>query len=187
MKKVISLFVACLLLVGMMAVAGFSASAATPKEEIVATAKELIPSKYEAQYLPALENVLSQIDVTADQAEAVIGYMKAAKAAIKEDKGSTLSNYTGEEVNAVLENFGKACEELHLTYELVDSENPQHKGDVTCIVYLENGTKIATIDGDAVKKTDAPETNVMLMIALGVVALAAAGSAVYGKKLLASR
>ncbi len=187
MKKVISLCVACLLLVGMMAVAGFSASAATPKEEIVAAAKELIPSKYESQYLPTMENVLSQIDVTAEQADAVIAYMTAAKAAIQSDKGGSLSDYTADEINAVLDNFGRACETLHLTYELVDAENPQYKGDVICIIYLENGTKIATIDGDAVKKTDAPETNVALMVALGVLALAVAGSAVYGKKLLASR
>ena len=78
MKKVISLFAACLLLVGMMAVAGFSASAATPKEDIVAAVKDAMPDKYEEQYLPMLENVLNQIDVTAEQAEEVIGSVETA-------------------------------------------------------------------------------------------------------------
>ena len=67
MKKVISLFAACLLLVGMMAFAGVSASAATPKEEIVAAVKAAMPDKYEAEYLPALENILSQIAIKPGQ------------------------------------------------------------------------------------------------------------------------
>ncbi len=187
MKKAISLFAACLLLVGMMAVSGFSVSAATPKEDIVAAVKEAMPDKYEERYLPMVENVLSQIEVTAEQAEEVIGYIDAAKAAIKEDKGASLSEYSSEEVNAVLDNFGAACTTLGLTYELKDAEDPNHKGDIDCIVYLADGTKVGAVDGDGVKKTDVAETNVALFVALGALALAAAGAAVYGKKLAAAR
>ena len=187
MKKVLSLFAACLLLVGMMAFAGFSASAATPKEDIVAAVKEAMPDKYEDQYLPMMENVLSQIEVTAEQAEEVIGYIANVKAAITEDKGPSLSEYTAAEIEIVLDNFDRACTALGLTYEFVDSENPQHAGDVDCIIYLQNGTKLGSFDGDGVKKTDAPENNTALMVVFGAFAVVAAGAAVYGKKLLASR
>lgn len=187
MKKVISLFAACLLLVGMMAFAGFSASAATPKEDIVAAVKAAMPDKYEDQYLPMLENVLSQIDVTAEQAEKVIGYVDTVKAAIKADKGASLSEYSKEEAAVVLDNFDKACTTLGLTYEFVDAEDPDHEGDVDCIIYLEEGTKIGSVDGDGVKKTGAPETNTALMVVFGAFVVVAAGAAVYGKKLLASR
>ena len=187
MKKVISLFAACLLLVGMMAFAGFSASAATPKEDIVAAVKAAMPDKYEEHYLPMLENVLSQIEVTADQAEEVIGYIDAVKAAVKADKGPSLSEYSAAEIEVVVDNFDKACTALGLTYEFVDAENATHEGDVDCIIYLEDGTKIGSIDGDGVKKTNAPETNVALMVAFGAFVVVALGAAVYGKKLLASR
>ncbi len=187
MKKIISLAAACLLLVGMMAFAGFSASAATPKEEIVAAVKANMPDKYEAQYIPTLENVLSQIDVTAEQAEEVIGYVEAAKAAIESDKGGSLSDYSQAEIRAVLDNFDKACTALGLTYEIVDAENPAHKADVECIIYLEDGTKIGSVDGDGVKKTDVAETNTMLMVLFGAFVAVTAGAAVYGKKLVASR
>lgn len=187
MKKVISLFAACLLLVGMMAFAGFSASAATPKEDIVAAVKDAMPDQYEEQYLPMLENVLNQINVTAEQAEEVIGYIAAVKAAITEDKGSSLSEYSKEEVEVVLDNFDKACTALGLTYEFVDAENPSHEGDVDCIIYTEEGTKIGSVDGDGVKKTNAPETNTASVVVFGVFAVLAVGAAVYGKKLVASR
>ena len=187
MKKVISLFAACLLLVGMMAFAGFSASAATPKEDIVAAVKDAMPDKYEEQYLPMLENVLNQIDVTAEQAEEVIGYVETVKAAVKADKGSSLSEYSKEEVAVVMDNFDKTCTALGLTYELVDAEDSSHKGDIDCIIYTEEGAKIGSADGDGVKKTNAPETNTALVALFGAFVVVAAGAAVYGKKLVASR
>lgn len=187
MKKVISLCVACLLVVGMMAFAGFSASAATPKEDIVAAVKAAMPDKYEEEYLPMLENVLNQIDVTAAQAEEVIGYIDAVKAAIKTDKGSSLSEYTREEIDIVLDNFDKSCTALGLTYEFVDAEDPDHEGDVDCIIYTDEGKKIGSVDGDGVKKTGAAETNTTLMIAFAAFVVVAAGAAVYSKKLVASR
>ncbi len=187
MKKALSLLAVCVLLVGMMACATFSVSAATPKEEIVATVKEVLPEAYQSKYLPMLENVLKQIEVSAEQAQEVVSYVKAAAAAIESDKGVSLSEYTNAEQAAVLDNFDKACTVLGLTYKFEESENPQHVGDSIVKVYKADGTAVGAFDGEGVKKTDAPESNLALVFALvGALALAA-GAGVYGKKLTASR
>lgn len=182
MKKVISLVAVCLLLIGMI---GFSASAATPKEEVIAAAKAALPAEYQSKYLPAIENVLSQVEVTAEQAESLIANIETAKAAIKEDKGSSLSEYTAEEAEAVLAEFDEACTTLGLEYEFVDAENPAHEGDQVVKIQKADGSAIGTVDGEGVKKTNAPESNVALMIALAGAVVLAAGAAAYGKKLAA--
>lgn len=186
MKKVVSLALACLLLVGMISCIGFSASAATPKEEIVAAVKAAMPDAYEDQYLPMLENVLAQIEVSAEQAEAVIANIDAVKEEVKADKGASLSEYAAEEIEVVLENFDEACTTLGLTYELVDAENPTHEGDLDCKIYVD-GKQIGSVDGDGVKKTNAPEFNGALLVALIGMLTVAGVAAVYGKKLVASR
>ena len=180
MKKVLSLLAVCLLLVGMV---GFSASAATPKEEIIAAAKAALPDEYEAQYMPAIENVLSQIDVTAEQAEAVIANIDAAKAAIKEDKGSSASEYAPAEVEAVMAEFDEACTTLGLTYELVDAENPAHPGDQVVKIEKADGTALGEVDGEGVKKT--AESNVAMIAMLGGALVLAAAAAFCGKKIAA--
>ncbi len=180
MKKVLSLVAVCLLLVGMV---GFSASAATPKEEIIAAAKEAMPDAYESKYMPTIENVLSQIDVSTEQAEAVIANIAAAKAAVKEDKGASLSEYTRAEIDAVLAEFDAACTTLGLTYEFVEAEDPAHVGDTIVHVYKADGTQIGTVDGEGVKKTNASEQNGVVMIALIGALVLAAGAAVCSKKI----
>lgn len=184
MKKVLSLCVACLLLVGMMACAGVSVSAATPKEEIIAAAKAALPDAYEAKYLPTLENVLSQIDVTAEQADEVIAAIAKAKEAIKTDKGDSLSEYTTAEREAVLAQLDVACASLGITYKLVDAENPAHEADMDCKIYNAAGKEIGSVDAD-IKKTNAPDMTAFAAL-VAMLALAA-GAAVYGKKLVASR
>lgn len=182
MKKVLSLIAACLLLVGMV---GFSVSAATPKEDIIAAAKEAMPDAYESKYMPTIENVLSQIDVTAEQAEAVIANIGEAKAAIKEDKGDSLSEYSGVEIDAVLTEFDAACTTLGLKYEFVEAENPAQVGDNVVNIYKADGALIGSIDGDGVKKTNASEQNGVAVIVLVSALALAASAAVFGKKIAA--
>lgn len=179
MKKVLSLVAVCVLLVGMMACGVFSASAATPKEEIVAAVKSAVPADVFEANKPMIENVLSQIDVTAEQAKSVIANIEAVKAGVEFDHAS-LSEYTATEQKIITKNLDEACATLGLGYELVPAKKPTHKGDVECILYKLDGeddkTVIAQTDPD-VKKTNAPETNVVLVVAL-IGALAMAGVAV---------
>lgn len=185
MKKVMSIVSVCLVLTCVMAMAIAPVSAATPKEEIMAKAKELIPVAYQAEYLPMVENVLQQIDVSSEQAAAVIADMEAAAAAIEKDKGNSLSNYSEAERAAVLAEIDDACTTLGLSYEIVPAENPTHEGDMNFILKDQNGDKIANIDPD-VKKTGSAVDCTMVVAAIGLAALAIVAG-VYGKKLAAAR
>lgn len=164
-------------------------SAATPKEDILAAVKENLPASYSNRYLPMAENVLQQIDVTADQATKVIACINAMKAGINTDKGPSLDKYTEAEIGVVVEQFAAACEALNLTFEFKDSATPQHKSDIVCVLYDASGKKLADIDGDAVKKTDVAPTTVNYgYVALAaLLALGAVAAAVYGKKAVADR
>ncbi len=187
MKKVLSLVAVCVLLVGMMACGVFSASAATPKEEVIAALKASLPAEDFNENLPMIENVFSQIEVTAEQAKAVIANIDAVKAQVEhiEEKHLSLSEYSFAEQKVVLKNLDEACATLGLGYELKVAKKPTHKDDVECIVYKLDDTKtvIGQTDPD-VKKTNAPETNVALVVAL-VSTLAMAGVVVVFSKKLA--
>ncbi len=188
MKKVLSIVSACLVLVGIMAMMVAPVSAATPKEEIIAKAKELIPAAYQAEYLPMIENVLQQVEVDADQAAAVIENMETAKAAVKEDKGASLSEYTNTEQKAVITEMRDACDTLGLVLkvEAVPEDKATHEGDTTVVITKkEDGKVITNVDLD-VKKTDSAVDYTMIVVAAGV-AIVAIVSAAYGKKLAASR
>ena len=185
MKKVFALLAVCLLVV----MSVVPAAAATPKEDIVASAKANLPAAYADNYLPLVENVLQQIDVTADQATKVIACIEAVKAGITTDKGSSLSEYSAAEIELVMEQFNIACETLNLTYEFKASTAPQHEGDTVCVLYDASGKKLADIDGDAVRKTDVAPSNVNYgYVALAaVLMMGAVVAAVYGKKAVADR
>lgn len=189
MKKVISLFAVCLLMVGMMVMAAIPASAATPKEEVLNYIEENLPDEYVKNYLPLAENVLKQITVDAEQAEAVIGCIDACKEVIVENKGKSLHSYTGEEIKFVLDQFAVACEALDLTFTYEVVQTPAHENDITCILYNAAGQKLADIDLDAVKKTNVPESevNYTYVVLAVVLTLGTAAAAVFGKKLVADR
>lgn len=184
MKKIVALLLVSLLAVAMIV----PVSAATPQQDIITAFKNEVPEKYQAEYLPLVENVLQQLDIDADQAAIVVDCIEACGDKIKADKGGSLSEYTSEEQAFILGKFDEACDALNLTYELVPSENPTHKNDVTCIVYTAEGKKMADVDSDAVKKTDvADSVNYSYALAAIVLALGAAAAFLYGKKVVADR
>ena len=188
MKKLMSIISVCFLLVAMLVVVASPVSAATPKEQIIAAAKANVPAKYLEKQLPTLENILQQIEVTPEQAEKVVANIEAAKAAILEDKGDSLSEYSPAEIKAVLKEIDAACNTLGLTYEFKPAANPQHEGDVDCVIKVNNKI-IATLDGDAVKKTNVADSSVNygLILLAAVFAAAAVVVAVRGKKAVVSR
>ncbi len=183
MKKIISIVLACVLLASMMVLTVVPVSAATPKEDIIAAIKASVSAEYFEKYLPTIENVLQQVEVTAEQAEKVIANIDTVKETIKEDKGDSLSEYTEVERKVVLEEFDKACETLGLKYEVKPAEKPTHEGDVDITVKVEDKI-IASVDGDAVKKTNAPDSavNYGLVALAGVLAAAAVVVATRCKK-----
>ncbi len=190
MKRIASVLSVCLVLTCVMMMVVMPVSAATPKEEIIAAAKAAIPEKYHGKIINSIENVLQQIEVTPEQAKTVIEKIDTAKAAVKTDKGESASEYTEAEREAVLEEFGGACETLGLTYEIRPAANPTHEGDVDCVIKVANTNKqVAVIDQDVVKTTNVPEAAVdyTLIVAAAGVAVLAAIAAVGTKKVMAAR
>lgn len=183
MKKVMSIVLACVLLVSMMVLSIVPVSAATPKEDIIAAVKANVSAEIFEKYLPTIENTLQQVEVTAEQAEKVIANIETAKEAVKEDKGDSLSEYAKEEREVILKEFDTACETLGLKYEMKPAEKPTHKGDVDVVIKVDDKV-IATLDGDDVKKTNVPESavNYGLVALAGVLAAAAVVVATRCKK-----
>lgn len=115
MKKVLCIAIALVLAVAAFAV---PVSAATPKEELAASVKAAIPKGYNDLFVATVDNVLKQIDVSKEQADQVIAIINETTAKVK-DKGSSLHEYTKDEVSYILAQFGKACSVLNLTYKVV--------------------------------------------------------------------
>ena len=182
MKKIVCMLIVCLLAFSALGTSVFAA----PADDIIASAKEHIPEKYEWVYIVSLENVLNSIPVSQEQADGVVECIEAADAAISEDKGHSLSHYTREEINAVLEQVDRACEILGLTYK-VETTNKYHSGDVAFRVYYQ-GEEVGLFDGDVVKKTDADGVDTVWYVLAALVLSAGLIVAVcLSKKALAAR
>lgn len=185
MKKALSLFMVCLLVMSFAVMAVVPASAASPKEAIVDALKEYVPAEYLDKHLPTVENILQQLEITEEQAAGVVGCIVAADEAV-DDHHHSLHLFTAEEREAVLEQLDKACKILSVRYELKMSDDPKHAGDQVAVFYKADGTKLADVDFDPVKKTSTPNDVNVEFIVLAVLLMAAAiTTAVYAKKVVA--
>ena len=167
MKKIISVVMLVAVLMGAFSVCAF----ADAKADIVAKAKEVCPDGYEKEYIPALENILSQIEVTDEQAKIVIAAMENSKAIVNSGKGTKLDDYTEAERSHVIADLNKACEALGITYSIVE------KDEVTTVTFKAN-TKVlgeVTIE-DTVVSTgiEAAPATMLLVAAVAFVVLASA-------------
>ena len=199
MKKLIAVLVLCMMITGIVASAAVPVSAATPKERIVTSAEENLPKDIVSYYLPTIENILSQVTVSEEQADQVIDCILESRKYFEATggfKGPSLHDYTDEQVRYALQMVYHVCDILNLRYEYVPSTNPKHTNDMIFIVYNASGQKLGEFDGDAVKKTNVPDGEVSASatpVNYGYVALAAvlvigaAGAVVVGKKLTADR
>ena len=187
MKKIIAMLVLCVLLMSMVASVAVSAAPPTPKERIVMAMRENMPAQLATKWIPTAENVLRQIPVSEEQADGVIACILRCRAFIKNYKGESIHHYTKEEMNYALEQFYLACEILRLRYTVSFSKDPDHVNDVVYTLYTETGKKLADLDGDTVRKTNVPESNVnYVYVVLAATLLLGAVAAVYaGKKFAA--
>lgn len=182
MKKVLSLLMVCLLVTAFTAMAIVPASAASAKEDIVASLKEHISADLLNKHLPAVENILQQLEITDEQAAQVIECIEAADAAVG-DLHYSLHGFTTEERVAIVEQLNKVCKILKMHYEIEVSEDPKHIGDDVAVFYKEDGTKLADVDFDVVRKTNTPiEMDVMYVVLAIVLMAGAVVAAFYAKK-----
>lgn len=159
----------------------FSAAAAT-KQDVIAAAKAVIPSEYEYLYLSQAETVLNATDPDADSCAALIDMIEKY-ADLLENKGPSLSQYTQQEKDEMLQDVDRAASMLGFAYQLEPASN--NAGDVKLVITVD-GRAIAEFDGDAIQQTGAEESvSPMWAIALGAVVLAAGAAFVFVKKVLA--
>lgn len=189
LKKLIAMLMACLMLVGMTAT--LSVSAAGPKDDMIAACYEYMPEPLIKEYMPAIQNILAQIEVNQDQADQVIECIKESRTFFDKEgyHGVSLSEYSHDAQRFAIDMVNRICEILFLTAKYSHSTDPFHHNDVVCEIYNANGQLIANLDGDFIKKTNAPESDVNYgAIALAaVVMIGAAGAVVAGKKFAAQR
>ena len=166
MKKIVSILLTLVMLLSLaVAVSADDAEKAKIYDAFLAAC----PEEYHNLHAGTVQNVLSQIDVTAEQADEVVALIEAAKGDFTVDKGSSLSNYTAEERAIALDYVDKAAEVLNVEVEIVSAANPIHEGDSNVVVTY-NGAQIATVDGDPVKVTGGNNSATAVYAVLALVA-----------------
>lgn len=188
MKKFLAILMLMVLTVGVLAV---PVSAATPKEQLVACAKENMPEELMTRYLPSIENTLRMITVNQAQADEICDLIVETREYFESTggfKGVSLHSYSRAQQDFALDMVARMCEVLGLTARYTISTSPEHDFDFVCTIYDQNGKRIAVLDGDAVKQTNAPYTvNYTYVVGAVALLLAAAVAAVMGKKFAAER
>lgn len=190
MKKFVAVLAICLMMVGMISLP--VAAEAIHKEEMIEAAREHMPAELFNEYLPLIENVLSQVSVNEDQADQVIACIEEARDFFKNYKGISLSEYLPAEREFALEIVDRICEILGLNAVYTHSEDPEHYNDVVLELYNDAGQKIADVDPDAVKKTNIPETtatpvNYTYVVLAVVLLLGSVAAVMVSKKFAAER
>ena len=133
------------------------AAAASPKQEILDYVKNNFSPQLYEDYLPLAENLLSQVELSEGQAEAVIEKIEQVKEIPSVNNGASLSEYSKAEREQVLEKLGEACEIMDVRYELSVSQGGTSEENTVAVFYNNNGVKLGEVDMDAVKKTNTPD------------------------------
>lgn len=155
MKKLISMLVLIVML--MTFAVGINADT-DAKTKLYDAAYDACPIEYHTRYMGIAQNILSQIDVTNDQADRVIALLDEGKAFFSENKGPSLDAYSEEEIQKAVELFKEACNILSITYDVKVQANGEHAGDIIVYLYY-NSTHIATLDGDDIINSSKPSSS----------------------------
>lgn len=164
MKKTLVLVLSLMML--LVAFAGaFSVSATTQytKNDIVEKISESPLYKY---VKGDVTNLTRTLDATPEQLNKLYDIAdRFVKLGLK-DKGGSASEYTTEEINAVLALIDEACDVLGYTYTFTASAKPQHKNDVVFNLYDAAGKQVYKFDGDVVKQTGFDATATFVTVSL---------------------
>lgn len=167
MKKIISVVMLMAVLMGVFAVCAF----ADAKADIVAKAEEVCPDGYEKEYIPALKNILAQIEVTDAQAATVIEALENSKAIVNSNKGTKLDDYTQAEKDHVLADLDKACAALKIGYEIEDGA----KNTEISFHKLADNSELGEVTiGDTIVETGLSVDTALIVASVALVALAGA-------------
>lgn len=191
MKKFVSVLMLCVLMVSMVVAAALPVSAATPKEQLVACARENMPEQLVTKYMPAIENTLRYISVNQEQADQICDIIVETREYFESTggyKGVTLHYYTREHQLYAVDVVAEICDILGLTSRYTFSTDADHDFDVVITIFDAQGRRLAILDGDAVKQTNTPYTvDYTYVVVAAALLLIAGAAAVVGKKLTAER
>lgn len=180
MKK----FVCILLSVLFLAMGIGSVSAAT-RQDVIDYAYDTIPAKYPTYHIWA-ENILGQYDLSEGEWDEVLAIVKELASAIPEDKGASLHTYSSSQHLAALNALNAFCDLTGSTYLIRDVAAPKHKGDQEVLLYKEDGSLVAVVDGDLYPDVTglAETTNngTLWLVLSGVLALGAVAVVVLRRK-----
>ena len=183
MKRIISIMMVLMIVVGTLAV---GVAAATKADLLLEASKSPIYKYVKV----AVENAARTVEITDEQAEQLLPIVKKAVAAVSADKGPTAANgyyiYSQAEIDAVMACIDEACAILGYTYTFYPSGNAKHEADHVFTVYDNTGKLIFQYDGDVVADTDAAtDMNTTALFIGGALLLAAgiAGIAVSKKRM----
>ena len=172
MKKLITLILSVLLLVGIFAGTMTASAKQYTKQDIV----DVVSTSPIYKYISGdVKNLARALDATDDQLNELYGIATRFAALKLDAKKWSAHKFSTAEINQVLALIDEACDVLDLHYTFVPSNDPKHTGDIVFKVYDANNKLIYSFDGDVVKKTGADQTALFaIMSVLGGLLLAGA-------------
>lgn len=183
MKRIICLAVALVFALTV----PFTASAAT-RDEVLAQVKKDMPESYHDLYMESIKNIFAQIETTDEQCDKLIEIMDRFSSTLDLTKGYSIHNYTSDEVDYIYSIVDEICDLLGLSYKIVPKTSGElHAGDIKAMIYGPGGELIGELDGDIVKRTDAPDKSVDMggLYTTGALLVAAMGAFMLRKKVIA--
>jgi len=173
MKRIIALVLSAIVMVSVFVVPSF----ATTKADLLTEAAKSPVYKY---VKVSVENAAKSVEITDEQADAILPHVKAIVAGLSTDNGQGVydakkgTQYDKATVNTVMEHIKAICDILGWTYTLTASPNPAHPGDQLFRVYDQNGKVVYELDGEVVSDTSASAySNTWAVLAAGCAILVA--------------
>lgn len=157
----------------------FGVSAAT-KQDVVDVARGMIPAGYNQLYLIQIENIFSQLDVSAETCDKLIVIAKEVDNILR-NNGYTLSNYTAEDRKNVIAYMNQVCDLTGLTYQY----NTADLNNIQLNIYDPAGNLIGQFEFDQdqlINKTDVAVAPVVsFALPISAIAILAAAAFVFAK------
>ena len=176
MKKIVSLLL-CIVLVASFCVTAF---AANYNDQLKEAGLAVLPDEYEDVYVPQVDKIIDQLDVTEDQYIALKAILDDVAETVDLTKGASLDAYTQAEKDYAIAQFNAACEILGLTYEVVGKAGVN---DVVYVIYDAEGNKLGEIDGDLTpSKTDSAMPSYAWALIVLAAVVVAGGAVVFARK-----
>lgn len=149
-------FIAAILTFAVVLCAFIMPAFAATKSDLLNEAAKIPVYKY---VKVAVENAARNIEITSEQADALMPLIKEAAQILNKDNGSSYYSkdgkylYTETQYKAIMDIINKACGILGFTYTVTPAAQQLHKNDIVFKVFDKSGKLIFTFDGDMVTDT----------------------------------